>query len=352
MKSIDHILIFSPGFARDEEDYNCIPPLQAYLPALREAHPNLKITVLALHYPYKERIYQWNGFEVHALGGNNVSTPHGKFLLWRKARKRIRSIHAAHPLSVIHAFWLTECAWLAQQVGRKISVPVVATVQGQDALQANRYLSSLDLNTLRIVTLSARAAEVIKSLRTVPFIKVIPWGLPADEIPDLILGRKDIDVLGVGNLIPVKNWTLFLQVLQQVRRNRPFAKVRLIGNGPLREALEKEAEERQLTGMLEFLGELPRPEVIQWMRRSKVLLHTAKYEGQGYVFEEGLAQGMRVVSTPVGMANNNPRWKVESEVEDLAEAVVEAISAPTFNDPGRMDRIEDTVSAYMEVYGS
>ena len=351
MSSNKHILIFSPGFPRDEEDYFCIPPLQAYLPALRKERPDLKVTVVALHYPYEERTYQWHGFEVHALGGNNVSSPTGKFLLWRKARRRLRQLHKAHPVQAIHSLWLTECSWLAQQVGRKLSIPVVATVQGQDALKANRYLSSLDLNKIKVVTLSQRAADLLQRSRMVPDVRVIPWGLPSEDVADHILSPRDVDVIGVGNLVDVKNWSHFLAVLERLRRNKPFAKAKLIGDGRLRAALEQEAEDRQLTGMLEFTGELPRPEVLQLMRRSKVLLHTARYEGQGYIFEEALASGMRIVSTSVGMAAEGPRWSLGETAEELAEALAEALSEPTLQDPGPFDSIEETVRAYLEVYG-
>ncbi len=352
MSSIKHILIFTPGFPRDEEDYNCIPPLQAYLPALRAARPDLRISVVALHYPFTEGPYQWNGFQIYSLGGSNTRTPLGKFLLWRKAKRKLYAIHKEHPIDLIHSFWLLECTWLGKQVARKLGIPIVATVQGQDAHQTNRYLSTLDLTKIRVVTLSQRAADTLQSLRVVPYLKVIPWGLPPEDFPVHTLGSRNLDVLGVGNLVAVKDWSTFLQVLERLRRFHPFMKVRLVGDGALRSALEKEAEERQLDQLLEFVGELPRQEVLKMMRRSKVLLHTAKSEGQGYVFEEALAQGMRIVSTPVGMAKAGPRWYLGAEVGELMEKMRIALSEPTPESSGPADRIEDTVAAYLEVYES
>lgn len=345
-------MIFTPGFAKDEEDYLCIPPLQVYLPALRAARPDLKITVVALHYPFSEGPYTWKGFQIHALGGSNVRSPIGKFRLWRKAKRKLREIHRATPIDLIHSLWLHECTWLGQQVARKLDIRMVATVQGQDALQGNRYLSTVDLNHIQVIALSQRAADTLQSMRMVPHLGVIPWGLPPEDIPDSTNGTRDIDILGVGSLVPVKDWSTFLDVLEKLRRHRPFMKVRLVGDGKLRASLEEEAKQRQLDQVLEFSGEVPRQEVLAMMRRSKVLLHTAKYEGQGYIFEEALAQGMRVVSTPVGMAKAGPRWALGEDSEALLEQLIKALAGPLLNGPGPVDTIEETVEAYWEVYES
>lgn len=350
MKSVKHILIFTPGFARDEDDYLCIPPLQAYLPALRAARPDLRISIVALHYPFEEGVYSWRGFSVHALAGSNVRNPLGKFQLWRKARKKLRAIHKEYPVDVIHSLWLHECSWIGQQISRKLGIPLVATVQGQDALQGNRYISNLALHQIRVVTLSQRAAETLRSFRPVPNIEVIPWGLPPEDIGQKGEEIKEYDILGVGSLVPVKNWSRFLEVIEQMRRAQPFLKACLIGEGAKRTELEAEAESRGLAGMVKFAGELPRNEVLAMMGRSKVLLHTANYEGQGYIFAEALAMGMRIVSTPVGMAKAGERWSLGESPEELTMKVQKALAEPLPEGGGKVDRIEDTVSAYLEVY--
>lgn len=352
MKSVKHILIFTPGFAQDEDDYLCIPPLQAYLPALRAARPDLRISIVTLHYPFEEGVYRWRGFSVHALAGSNVRNPLRKFQLWRKARKKLRAIHKENPVDVIHSLWLHECTWIGQQIARKLSIPLVATVQGQDALQGNRYISNLDLHQIRVVTLSHRAAQTLRSFRPVPNIEVIPWGLPPEDIGEGGEETKDYDILGVGSLVPVKNWSRFLEVIEQLRRDQPFLKACLIGEGAKRADLEAEAERRGLTGVVEFAGEVPRKKVLSMMGRSKVLLHTANYEGQGYIFVEALAQGMRIVSTPVGMARAGKRWSLGESPEELSLAVQKALAEPAPEGSGQVDRIEDTVAAYLEVYES
>lgn len=350
MRSMKHILIFTPGFARNEEDYNCSPPLQAFLPALRAARPGLRITVVALHYPFTAGLYKWKGFQVHALGGSNVRPPFSRFLLWRKAKRKLFAIHKEYPIDLIHSFWLHECTLLGKQVARRLGIPVVATVQGQDALPENRYLSFLDFTKIRIIALSQRGADTLRSMRKVPDLRVIPWGLPPEDFPANTLGLRNLDVLGVGSLVAVKDWSTFLDVLERLRRYHPFLKACLIGEGELRGVLEREAKDRQLDQVLEMPGELPRKEVLEVMQRSKVLLHTAKFEGQGYVFEEALAQGMRIVSTHVGMAKAGPRWTLGSEPGELAEKVRDALGKPVPGTPGNADRIEDTVTAILEVY--
>jgi glycosyltransferase involved in cell wall biosynthesis len=55
------------------------------------------------------------------------------------------------------------------------------------------------------------------------------------------------------------------------------------------------------------------------MRRAKILLHTSKFEGQGYVFLEALGSGMQVVYRNVGYTGDGAAvHRCESNEEILA----------------------------------
>ncbi|NIW78168.1 MAG: hypothetical protein GWN16_01340, partial [Calditrichae bacterium] len=58
------IAFLVPGFARDEADSNCIPPLQQYVLTFSRIYPNIEIAVIAFQYPYRSGKYQWNGIDV------------------------------------------------------------------------------------------------------------------------------------------------------------------------------------------------------------------------------------------------------------------------------------------------
>lgn len=349
MHSSKHILILTPGFARDEADYLCIPPLQAYLPALQAADPGVRITVMALHYPYVERTYDWKGIPIHGLGGNNVRTPWGKVALWAKVRRRFKSLHKAHPIDVIHSLWMQECTWLGQGLARKHGLKQVATVQGQDVLPGNRYLSRIRPEGLEVVVLSERAKDLLTQ-QWQGNMTLNSWGLPAEDLAQPIGNEKTIDVLGVGSLVPVKNWSLFVEVIADLQKQGHQIQALLLGDGPERKQLSDLIAHNGLSEVVKLAGEVSRDEVLTRMRSSKVLLHTARYEGQGYIFPEALSQGMRIVSTPVGMAEAGPRWQLGETVEALSQAVATALAAPVPTESLGVKTIEETAAIYRRIY--
>jgi glycosyltransferase involved in cell wall biosynthesis len=74
-------------------------------------------------------------------------------------------------------------------------------------------------------------------------------------------------VLHVGRLVEKKGTRLLLDALAQV----PQARLAIIGDGPLRPALERHAAARGLTGRVRFLGAQPPEEVAGWMGRAALL---------------------------------------------------------------------------------
>ena len=90
MKLNKHLVFITPGFARDEDDSLCTPYLQDYFHALRLAQPDVRISVVAMQYPYRRGMYLWRGIEVHALGGRNRRL--AKPWIWRRCQALLRRL--------------------------------------------------------------------------------------------------------------------------------------------------------------------------------------------------------------------------------------------------------------------
>lgn len=320
MKSARHILVLAPGFPKDEADDICMPYFQDFLRIFAEKASDIRFTVIALQYPYTAGPYLWNGIDVHALGGNNRRWY--KPFLWQKARQKIRAIHADRPIDAVLSLWLSETAMLGEQFARKFNLRHVAVAMGQDVLPENAYLKRLDLNRTPIVALSSHAAEVLQKSSGLKAAAIIPFAEPESSL-DLLLPsqEREFDILGVGGLIPLKRFDRFLEVLAILARRHPGLRVALIGEGGERPKLEAMAKDLGILTNTRFLGQQTRKSTLEWMQRTKVLLHTSTQEGQGYVFTEALNRGMYVVSTACGMAQESEDWAVRDGVEELAQAV-------------------------------
>jgi len=342
-----HIVILTPGFAANEADSSCIPPLQAYVRALSAAHPNWRISIVALHYPFRTQEYSWHGLSVHPLGGQNARGL-AKIRLWRRALRQLKALDTAQSIDVLHSFWLLECTWLAQRFARRRNIRVVATLQGQDALPGNRYLRRLDPNQMQVVAISQRGLRQLERTweRKVAG-QVLPWGIAA---PDHLAEDRNIDLVGVGSLVPVKQWSLWLDVVERVARQRPAVRAVLIGGGPEEAQLKGRIREKGLEEQISLKGQMDREEVMEWIGKSKMLLHTARYEGQAYVFNEALAAGCAIVSTPVGIAQAAPHWQVAENAPELAQSALDFLASPPPYESRLPYSIASTVEGYAGIY--
>jgi 1,2-diacylglycerol 3-alpha-glucosyltransferase len=326
MDSARHIALITPGFPRNEEDTSCIPPLQIALRRLRQRRPDIRITVLALHYPEGRRPYRWHGFEVLPMGGENRRLPMRLPALARTSRA-IRSRHLEDPFDVIHALWLGDTAMVGWWVARRLRLPFVATAMGQDARSSNPWLRVLPLDRAQLIAVSERTAEKLTGGRGLA-AEVIPWGLdpPTEDPPGW--DERPIDLLGVGSLTENKDYGVLLRAAAELSQSGRQCRTVLIGDGPQRPALEATVSQLGLTDRVHLEGQLPREEVLERMRRSKILVHPARYESFGFVFSEALANGMTVLSRAVGAASAGARWRLCDSVASFAAACGETLDHP------------------------
>jgi glycosyltransferase involved in cell wall biosynthesis len=99
-------------------------------------------------------------------------------------------------------------------------------------------------------------------------------------------------------MVPVKGLELFLDIAAAVRRETPFVRFSLLGDGPLREELARRATELNLGDCLEFMA--PRLDPVPYYRTLDLYLNTSLHEGMPMSVVEAMACGTPVVSSAVG----------------------------------------------------
>ncbi|MFQ4136146.1 glycosyltransferase [Nodosilinea sp. PGN35] len=101
-------------------------------------------------------------------------------------------------------------------------------------------------------------------------------------------------IVACGRLCDQKGFTYLLDALARVRRTVP-AHLWIVGEGPLRPALERQIRRLGLEGAVRLLGFRPNP--YQLMAAADVFALSSVYEGFGNVVAEALACGTPVVAT-------------------------------------------------------
>lgn len=102
----------------------------------------------------------------------------------------------------------------------------------------------------------------------------------------------------VGRLQPVKDHALLLRAFAKVRVQVPEAVLAIIGDGPLREALEAQATQAGLADAVRFLGD--RHDVPRLLMGMEVFALSSSSEGYSIALLEACAAGLPIVATDVG----------------------------------------------------
>jgi len=104
--------------------------------------------------------------------------------------------------------------------------------------------------------------------------------------------------VGLGYLLPVKRWERLLRAAQQLKRRRLQFEIQIVGGGPLRAALERQARELEVFDRIQFIPHTD--DVSSVLAGALFLTHTADNEGCPNAVMEAMACGRAVVATNVG----------------------------------------------------
>jgi len=115
-------------------------------------------------------------------------------------------------------------------------------------------------------------------------------GIRSDSSCDCIF-----DLVTVARLVP---WKGLPELIRIADENNWI--LNIIGDGPLRESLERQVSELKNPNVIRFTGNIPRSKVWEEIAISKVFVLNSSYEGLPHVVLEAKALGVPVVATAVG----------------------------------------------------
>lgn len=138
--------------------------------------------------------------------------------------------------------------------------------------------------------------------------KLVQMGLPEQKLhvkPNFVhdpgrspeAGKGDY-LLFVGRLVPEKGIQTILRAYGDAKLQIPL---KIVGTGPLYEALRRQIRELSLDGIVELVGQVSKDEVLTMMRQARALvLPSTCYEGFPMTIVEAFASGLAVVGSRIG----------------------------------------------------
>jgi len=349
MSNNETLIILTPGFPESEADSTCLPMQQQFVRALKEMYPGLDVVVLTFQYPYHQQEYTWFGIKVIPFGGRNRGGLQ-KLLLRNKINSALKKLHEGGKIAGLLSFWYNECAFVGKKFADKYGLKHYCWILGQDAKKANKYPNLLQPRPGELIALSDFIQKEFEKNHEIKPHFVIPPGID-ETLFDSIPGEKNIDILGVGSLIPLKRYDTFIEIIAGLKRQIPGIKALLVGKGPEDEKLQSLINKFELESNVSMTGELPYNEVLKLMQRSKVFLHPSSYEGFGCVCLEALYAGAHVISFCKPMNMLPTHWNIVNDREAVTATALKLLSHDTEYKPVTGFDIRDTATAIMNLFG-
>lgn len=336
-----------PGFSSDEQDW-CIPAL---LDLARVMASRFELHVFALRYPYRVDRYHVYGATVHAIGGGHRGRWSAPWV-WRGMIDAVMREHRRAPIDVLHAFWLWEPGVIAAWLQRRLHVRTVMSLAGGELInlpqigygyagwRLYRYLMHWALRHADVVTAGSHGLiETLRGRRQETPRKEMARVLFAPLGVDLAMfyRRQEVPrtdrrqetprtVVNVGSLQAVKGQADLIQAFRWVVDRNADARLKIVGDGPLRAELETLSRELGLSDRVEFAGEVRRELLPAIYREATLFVQSSLHEAQGLALLEAAACGAAIVGTSVGaLVDLAPEAALATPVSDpirLAQAIL------------------------------
>lgn len=268
---------------------------------------------------------------------------------WRAYRAFRRLVRGLKP-DVLHAGWVPSAGFIAALSGYR---PLLQMPWGSDILlvpNKNVFYRKMTRFALRRADMVISDAEFVKQeiIRLTDIgeskITVFPRGIDLNlflpdhrtrvrvrkrlkwvDNPILIMTRKLGPIYGVSD---------FIDAMAIVVGRNPGARALIAGDGPLRDSLEKQADELGLSNHLRFLGNVPNADLPEYLNAADIYVSSSYSDGSSLSLLEAMACALPAVVTDVPAIlewiedGNNGMVVPRGSPERIADAIIRIIRDP------------------------
>jgi glycosyltransferase involved in cell wall biosynthesis len=231
------------------------------------------------------------------------------------ASRKARALARSGEFDLVHAHWPLPHAIPGQAARKAAGIPLVLTFHGVEMTFARNTHIPLLVPFLRravrgadaVTANSSYTAGLIRELHTRE-VDIIPFGSTVDAPASSSGSRSGMGptrLLFVGRLVERKGAHHLIDAIALLRNDLDI-RASIVGEGPLREALEARAREAGISDVVEFTGFVDADRLAHEYATCDVFVLPAApdakgdVEGLGVVLIEALAHGRPAVASAVG----------------------------------------------------
>ncbi|CAM4523674.1 glycosyltransferase involved in cell wall biosynthesis [Paenibacillus endophyticus] len=248
---------------------------------------------------------------------SRVIKPYDKVVYYTKICRMVKDVELNFNLSevsLLHAHSLFSDGAVAYELYKKYNIPYIVAVRNTDvnkyfkyAFHLRKYALKIMRNAKKVIFISPSYQKYVLD-KYVPNIakkeiifktKVIPNGVDEFWLNETLVRRniniKNPRLIFVGRIDKNKNLKSVLQVVQLLRNKGLESTLEVVGDGPLRDELQKECE---IDNNIVFHGAIYDKEVLRDMYfNSDILVVPSFTETFGLVYLEAMSCGMPIIYT-------------------------------------------------------
>jgi glycosyltransferase involved in cell wall biosynthesis len=245
----------------------------------------------------------------------------------------------------VHGSFATFPAWTAWATARLAGVPFSFTGHAYDIQEPRPWLGRLIGEAAFVRAIAAEGATRLRKLAVDAHararVRVSHLGV---DVRRFAPGGSDADppeIVSVARLGPTKGIDVLVEAASRLARDGRRFRLRVLGDGPLRPALERRIVEEKLGTFVRLEGEAGRDEVASALRRATVFALPCvaigagrRHDGLPVALLEAMAAARAVVSTTVGgipeaiASGRNGRLVRAGDAGSLARCLGELLDSP------------------------
>jgi teichuronic acid biosynthesis glycosyltransferase TuaC len=262
----------------------------------------------------------------------------------RSVRRTVNRLCQSFTPDLVLGYWADPDGTVATQIAQRTGARSAIIVGGSDVLIDARSGPQREriANTLRnadaVLSVSDDLRKKVTELTGAPDRSHL-WrqGVETDLFRpgDQTTARGRVGVpdgppviVWVGRMVPVKGLDVLVRASQLLKeQNQPF-RLFLVGDGPLRPALEAECQRAGIADRVTFVGPCGQDRLADWYRAANLVVLPSRSEGLPNVLRESISCGTPFVASRVGGIAEIADPRLDRLVTpENPEALAEAIAA-------------------------
>ncbi|MDA0834759.1 MAG: glycosyltransferase [Planctomycetota bacterium] len=272
------------------------------------------------------------------------------FLNW-STRTELEQVIAQFRPQAILSYWTHPDGTVAVETARRHHIPSIVMVGGSDVL-----ILAENASRRRVIMSTLQQADAVIAVSDDISQKLQDQGISPDRLHVVKRGvdshvfhpapmndaRRQLGVpfdvpllVTVGRLVSVKGLSDLLTAAHLLHQRGVVPKISIIGDGPLRQELERQRDRLGLADVVQFVGAQNQEQLANWYRAANYVIHPSLSEGIPNVLLEAMQCGSRFIASQVGgipeIADPNfDRLVPAGDPTALANAIEEQLQIPLY----------------------